>query len=273
MSKKTLLSESQIRQFMKLAKLEPLTPGFVEGLTENTEELEERGMMRMRDEDEEMEEGMRGMRRAEDEEMEEGMRGMRRDEDEMDEMRHARDEDEMDEVRTGLGPDYDLTRPKRGHGRGTGAADGLEEQEEMEEAAHEAPELDAADDKMGMDAEMGAPAADAGKMVSVDDFLSALERALEDAMGEEVEIDSDEAAADEPADAMDAMDDEPADDMMEAKHEDDEKLDEGEHADKEDKLDEGEHADKEEKVDEALMESITKRVAKRILMEALNAKK
>ena len=29
----------------------------------------------------------------------------------------------------------------------------------------------------------------------------------------------------------------------------------------------------EEKVDEALMESITKRVAKRILMEALNAKK
>ena len=89
MSKKTLLSESQIRQFMKLAKLQPLTPGFVEGLTENTEELEERGMMRMRDEDE----------------VEECMRGMRRD------------EDEVDEVRTGLGPDYDLTRPKRGHGR------------------------------------------------------------------------------------------------------------------------------------------------------------
>ena len=33
MSKKTLLSESQVRQFMKLAKLAPLTPGFVEGLT------------------------------------------------------------------------------------------------------------------------------------------------------------------------------------------------------------------------------------------------
>ena len=29
MSKKTLLSESQVRQFMKYAKLEPLTPGFV----------------------------------------------------------------------------------------------------------------------------------------------------------------------------------------------------------------------------------------------------
>ena len=38
-------------------------------------------------------------------------------------------------------------------------------------------------------------------------------------------------------------------------------------------MEEGEHADKEEKVDEALMENITKRVAKRILMEALNSKK
>jgi len=34
MSKKTLLNESQVRQFMKLAKLEPLTPGFVHGLSE-----------------------------------------------------------------------------------------------------------------------------------------------------------------------------------------------------------------------------------------------
>ena len=33
-NKKNLLNESQIRQFMKLAKLEPLTPGFVNGLTE-----------------------------------------------------------------------------------------------------------------------------------------------------------------------------------------------------------------------------------------------
>jgi hypothetical protein len=101
-------------------------------------------------------------------------------------------------------------------------------------------------------------------MVSVEDFLSALERALEDAMGEDVEIDAD-------ADEADA--DEPADDMMEAAHEDDEKLEEGEHADKEEKVDEAAHADKEEKVDEALMESITKKVAKRILMEALNVKK
>ena len=42
MSEKNLLSESQIRQFMKLAQIDPLTPGFVEGLTESTTtELEE----------------------------------------------------------------------------------------------------------------------------------------------------------------------------------------------------------------------------------------
>ena len=40
MSKKNLLNETQVRQFMKLAKLEPLASGFVQGLTE-TEELDE----------------------------------------------------------------------------------------------------------------------------------------------------------------------------------------------------------------------------------------
>ena len=41
MSKKTLLSESQVRQFMKLAQLAPLTPGFVNGLTGNRKDLGE----------------------------------------------------------------------------------------------------------------------------------------------------------------------------------------------------------------------------------------
>ena len=214
MSKKTLLNESQIRSFMKLAKLEPLTPGFVQGLTESTDDLDEGRGKKMRAEDE------------------------------LEERATMRDEDEMDEVRTGLGPDYDLTRPNRSHGGGTGPEDGIREEEEMEVDAAEME--DAAGDEMEMDAEVEAPveapAADAGKMVSVDDFLSALERALEDAMGEEVEIDADEVAVDEPADAMDDMADEPedADEMGD---------------------------------DDALMESITKRVAKRILMEALSAKK
>ena len=254
MSKKTLLNESQIRSFMKLAKLEPLTPGFVEGLTENADDLDEGRGRKMRAEDAEMEEGRVSMRA----------------EDELDEQRPMRDEDELDEL--SIIPHRDEDEMDEGHGNGklelNGVDDGLGrkrdragmmEEEEVEDMAADA--MDDAGDEMEMGAELEEPAADTGKMVSVDDFLSALERALEDAMGEEVEIDADEVADDEPADAMDAMDDEPADDMMEAKHEDDEKLEEAE------------HADKEEKVDEALMESITKRVAKRILMEALNAKK
>jgi len=238
MSKKTLLNESQIRSFMKLAKLEPLTPGFVQGLTESTDDLDEGRKTK------------KTPMREEEETVEEGMGGMYRDEDEMDES-HGNGKLELNGVDDGLGRKRDRA--------------GMMEQEEMEV---DEPEMrGAAGDEMDdeeMDAEMDAeveapveaPAADAGKMVSVDDFLSALERALEDAMGEEVEIDSDEVADEvadeEPADAMDDMADEPedADEMME----------------------EGEHGDKEE-VDEALMESITKRVAKRILMEALSAKK
>lgn len=37
-NEKNLLNESQVRQFMKLAKLEPLAPGFIDGLTEATDE-------------------------------------------------------------------------------------------------------------------------------------------------------------------------------------------------------------------------------------------
>ncbi len=56
-------------------------------------------------------------------------------------------------------------------------------------------EMDMGDDEM--DAEMGMDAdAGAGQMVSVDDFLSALEGALEDVLGDEVTVDSDEEEAD-----------------------------------------------------------------------------
>ena len=41
MSKKNLLTESQVRQFMKLASLEPLARGFVEGLSPADAELDE----------------------------------------------------------------------------------------------------------------------------------------------------------------------------------------------------------------------------------------
>lgn len=178
MSKKSLLNESQVRQFMKLAKLEPLSPGFVEGLKENY------GSMRMRDED----------------------------------------EDELDEA---VDEEGDM---------------------EMDVDAAEMEDVAGADEAdMEMDAELEAPVdADVGgKMVAVDDFLAALETALESAMGEEVEIESDDLDAepvdDEPAELEAPVDDELVDDEMGA--------------------------------DDALMEAVTKRVAKRILMEALSTKK
>ena len=62
-------------------------------------------------------------------------------------------------------------------------------------------------------ADMEAPAADAGgQMVSVDDFMGALESALEDALGEPVEVDMDDDAGAADDDAEIDMDD-PAGDM------------------------------------------------------------
>jgi len=42
-NKKNLLNEAQVRQFMKLASLQPLTPGFVHGLTERGEKAGDEG--------------------------------------------------------------------------------------------------------------------------------------------------------------------------------------------------------------------------------------
>ena len=174
MSKKSLLNESQVRQFMKLAKLEPLSPGFVEGLKENYGSMP------------------------------------------------GRDEDELDEA--------------------------VEDDMEMEVDPAEMEDV-AGDEEadLEMDAELEAPVdADVGgKMIAVDDFLAALETALESAMGEEVEIESDDLD-DEPAELEAPVDDELA----------------------------GPAPDGDEMgVDDALMEAVTKRVAKRILMEALSTKK
>jgi hypothetical protein len=191
MSKKTLLSESQVRQFMKLAKLAPLTPGFVEGLTENTTE-------------------------------------------------------DLEEVRTGSDPTPNLQRARRGHGRGTGAADGLEED------AHEEEELHATEDELGHEDEVADEEADeldagddtGGKMISVSDLLSALEDALEAVTGEEVSAGvADEVEADIELDA--------ADDALDVDLEDDLALERqkyggnkgDERRSKRDYMEEGEHAD------------------------------
>jgi hypothetical protein len=165
-SKKSLLNEAQVRKFMKLAKLEPFASSFVN------------------------------------------------------EMDYRDDPEDLDELRTGrtgaLGPKGGTANPGHGRGQGEAANGSLFEQEpplpdeeplpgEGEELGGEEEELGAEEEELGGEEEMEADVelapggGDEGRMVSVDDFLSALETALEDAIGDEVEIDSDEmeAGADE----------------------------------------------------------------------------
>jgi len=150
MSKKNLLNESQVRQFMKLAKLEPLANGFVEGLRENF------------------------------------------------------DDEAIEELRTGrtgaLGPKDGTMNPGHGRGQGEAANGSLFEEEESIEGELDYAEDDLADDSLEGDEEAAVDIeraddeqeVDTDRTVSVDDFLAALESALEDVMGDEVEIDTDE---------------------------------------------------------------------------------
>ena len=165
MSNKTLLNESQVRQFMKLAKLEPLASGFVEGLTGRTADEMEESHGRSPGE------GAAGRGHSDQTSRNEGM-GMYRD-------------DDLEATEDELGDEDDF-------------------------ADEEGDEID------DLEADLGAEApeapADEGRMISVDDFLGALETALETAMGDEVEIDAtemsdeeDEVEADVEVDAADDM--------------------------------------------------------------------
>lgn len=157
MARKPLLTESEIRSFMKLAELRPIGDDKIAEMY--------------------------------------GMKPGARDEDDMDA------EDDMDD-----GPSMEM-------------------------------DLDMGDDKGDMEVDMdmdAEPAMDMGgdsKMVSIDDFMSALEGALEDVLGEPVSTEMDDAPdmGDEPeadaaemgADAaMDAEEDEMDDPMMEEEDED-----------------------------------------------------
>ena len=253
--KKNLLNESQIRQFMKLASLTPLTPGFVKGLTERTaEEIEEsHGRSPF-----------------------EGGAG-----------RGQPDQNSRNEGLDGPGEELEF------------AADDLEGGSPEEDAEADA-DIEVADAEMAP--EVGA---EEGRMISVDDFLSALESALEGVMGDEVEIDSDEMADEEPG-----IEDEEAADMdmgaadvdMDMAVDDEEMLeetgakDDGESADDDSKTHKGEKdyttkKDEDLKDDEPggrgekkgdkayvneanddLVEAVTKRVAARILKSALAKK-
>jgi hypothetical protein len=174
MKKNDMLNESTIRRFMKLATIDGLSDKFVdEKLQESDEqELEERGGMKPNRDDEEMREGEEDLEEAKDEDLEEA-----KDED----LEEAKDDDEMRE-----GADEELDE------MGDMPMDRDEEEVEMD---------------MDLDMDAAEPAADAGGMVSVDQLMSALERALEDVLGQEVEVsqDDEEAGADMDLD-MDAPD-------------------------------------------------------------------
>lgn len=148
MSRKNLLTESEVRQFLKLANIGPVGDAKIQEMYSDAPG--------MRQDDEEEEPGMRdyAMEEADEEEMEMGA------------MADMGDEAEMD----------------------------------MDDA-----EMDMGDAEMDM-----GDAPTAGKMVAVEDFMGALERALEDVLGDEVEVDMDDEAADEMDDdaAMDMGDEE-----------------------------------------------------------------
>ncbi|MAH44439.1 hypothetical protein CMI37_01330 [Candidatus Pacearchaeota archaeon] len=137
MSRKTLLTEAQVRQFMKLASLRPI----------NSVRLTEFGY---------------------DDSQNEGVIGA------LDSLVGARDEE--DELEAELGATEDEL----------GAEDEL--------AGEEGDELG------DLDADLGAEEG-GGDMVSVDDFMSALETALEDVMGEPTTVDMDAGEEEEEVEA------------------------------------------------------------------------
>ena len=174
MSDNNLLNEQTVRKFMKLAAIEPLTPGFVLRLQENEEVAEEVV-------EETTKEAV-----TEEEEVEEGFSGVS----------DMRDEGASDEV-------------------------------DMDALDTDALDTDALD--MGMDAEE--PAAEAGGMVSIDQLMSALEKALQDVLGQEVEVSQDDelemdAAEDEDMGAMDMSDEMPMADAGEEMADDEDDMDE-----------------------------------------------
>ena len=236
--KKNLLNEGQVRQFMKLARLEPLSPGFVHGLTERGSKAGDEGSA-ADDKEDDTDYSGEGERKGDKSKTHKGL--------------------DLEETHGGISdPGYgvDNTSP----GRRVKVAEGEAGPEELDDFAADdladdslEGDEEAVDDELEADVELAAAApADDGRTVSVDDFLAALESALETAMGDEVEVDATDMEVEVPPEEAEpamAMPAEAGDDL---EVEDDEML-------------EGKAADK-------LVEQITKRVAARILKAALAKK-
>ena len=193
MARKTLLTEAEIRQFMKLANIKPLQ--------EMGGKLPVPGMR----DDEEDEPGMRDMREADRDDKDEDPPGMR-------DMREA-DRDDKDEDPPGMrdmreGEDEDDDPP--------GMRDMREEEEEMK--------MDAPGADMEMDMDMGDPAPDMDMGGKEEQFADIVDK-LADLLGldADVEVGGDEemggeAMGDEGGDlegAMDAPEGDDEDPMME----------------------------------------------------------
>jgi len=256
MSNKNLLNESQVRQFMKLASLQPLTPGFVNGLTERGEKAGD--------------EGSKADGKKDDTDYSGG------------------GEREGDESETHAGADLEEREtvppggPRASHGRGVdkdplkrealGEEIPLPEEEDPAElegdVAHDLGDdsLEGDEEALGDEEEIGAEMApDAevasdGAMVDVEQFMDLLKTALETAVSEITGEPTEVEVADDVVDVEDEVDaDAGAADEMEL--------------DVDMSAEDDEEVPLEEETTNELVERITKRVAARILKSALTAKK
>ena len=186
MSKKNLLNESTIRKFMKLASIEPLASDFIGRIKESEEEL-----------DEENKPSPEELKKA-----------------------RAKVKGQLDAMKPGIdkvmSTDLDAKMKKALQNEG--------DEDELDEMGGDMMYKDDDDDMevgMEMDVEPEAGAAPAGgDMISMDDFIQALEVAVAQVTGEPTEVERDE-----PMDDMDDMDDD-LDAELDAELEDDESLEE-----------------------------------------------
>ena len=235
--KGNLLTEGQVRQFMKLANLEAITPGFIHGLNEVDPDWSPKKPGKgpaprfkdIIDKEPPKKEPKPDKAPKKPEHKPEGV-----------EESHGRGKDEGP---AGYGkPDQNARVDEQDDDWDVeDAEDDLEHAEDLEVDAEE----DLGDVGLEGDVELGP--GDGGQQVSIDDFLAALEIALEDVLGDEVEVDQEE-------------DVEVEDEEVELPLGGEEELDVGLDVEEEPALQE-------------MINQITRRVAKRIVKEALQGKK
>jgi hypothetical protein len=248
MSKKgNLLTEGQVRQFMKLANLEPITPGFITGLAEQDWPGKSVGRP-------DPGEGKRGDKPATI-----GPLGDAGTPPGAGDLPPKKQRPPVDPAKKGVEESHGRSPDEGPAGRGKPDQNarsrnenlGLEDEHELENAEDDLEhaddlEVDADEDLGDLGLEDDLAPVDGGREVSVDDFLAALEVALEDVLGDEVEVDQEE--------------DEVEDEEVELPLGDEEGLEVGLDVEEEPALQE-------------MINQITRRVAKRIVKEALQGKK